>query len=791
MLRGEPLIPPKHIYPPHEWKFIETRFHPDFLPETETLFALGNGYLGLRGNLDEGAPAHQNGTFINGFYETWPIVYPEEAYGFARTGQTIVNVTDSKIIKLYVDDEPLYLPAAHLIDFRRELDMQAGTLSREVTWETPSGKLVLIKSTRLVSLEYRHLAVISYEVTVLNATAPVVISSEMYVPQLEEVAGGDPRRTHGLRGKVLLPHLHAAQDQRLMLSHVTAKSGLNLTCGVEHTFSTECSYTWKSKISENAGKVFYNVEAQPGVPIKLVKFMAYHKSATQDPEELCERTEWSLDRAREQGFDRLLSGQREFLDSFWERSDVRLVMNKDKARFPTQQIQQWVRFNLFHLCQATARVENAGIPAKGLTGQGYEGHYFWDAEIYVMPFLTYTEPRLAKNLLKFRYGMLNSARKRAQEVNQKGALFPWRTINGEEASAYYAAGTAQVHINADIIYALRKYVQVTGDQDFLYREGAEMLVETARFWNDLGFYSEPKGGQFCIHGVTGPDEYTTVVDNNTYTNMMARENLYFAAVTVNRMKKEEPEKYRELVQNTDLKNSEIDEWLAASSAMHLVYDTEQGIHPQDDTFLTMQKWDFANTPPDKYPLLLHYHPLVIYRHQVVKQADVVLAMFLLGDEFSLEQKKRNFDFYDPITTGDSSLSVGIQSILASEVGYIEKAGKYAIYSVLMDISDLGGNVKDGCHIAAMGATWMIMVYGFAGMRDYQGLLSFSPYAVENIEQLQFCLQVRGRVLELTVRPESITYTLKRGTDLVFLHHDEKIRLSEEVPEAVRALESRT
>jgi len=253
-----------------------------------------------------------------------------------------------------------------------------------------------------------------------------------------------------------------------------------------------------------------------------------------------------------------------------------------------------------------------------------------------------------------------------------------------------------------------------------------MLVETARFWQDLGFYSEIKGGKFCIRGVTGPDEYTTVVDNNTYTNMMARENLTYAAVTVNCMKKEEPEKYWELVHNTKLKELEVDEWLAAASAMYLPYDTKKGIHPQDDTFLTLQKWDFTHTPPDKYPLLLHYHPLVIYRHQVVKQADVVLAMFLLGDEFSLEQKKRNFDFYDPITTGDSSLSVGIQSILAAEVGYIDKAAKYAAFSMLMDISDLGGNVKDGCHIAAMGATWMNLVYGFAGMRDSWASYPFTP-----------------------------------------------------------------
>ena len=380
--------------------------------------------------------------------------------------------------------------------------------------------------------------------------------------------------------------------------------------------------------------------------------------------------------------------------------------------------------------------------------------------------------------------MLEKARQRAREVNQNGALFPWRTINGEEASAYYAAGTAQYHINADIIYALRKYVQVTGDEEFLHGPGVEMLIETSRLWVDIGFYSKRRGGRFCIQGVTGPDEYNTVVDNNAFTNLMARENLQYAAETVEWMKKQKKGRYRELVHELDLKDSEAEEWKKAADAMYIPYDEELGIHPQDDRFLNKKTWDFRNTPKEKYPLLLHYHPLVIYRHKVIKQADIVLAMFLLGDAFSPEEKKRNFDYYDPLTTGDSSLSVGIQCIVAHEIGYLRKAIEYALYAVLMDLADIGGNVSHGVHVASMGATWMVMTYGFAGMRDYGGRISFNPKLHENHLRLRFPLIIRGCSLDVDINRECATYTLKSGDSLAIFHRDEEILLTAEKPTAV-------
>ena len=778
---------PDYVYPADEWRMVEKRFYPRYLPATETIFSTANGYLGMRGNFEEGTPSFQNGTFVNGFYESWPIIYGEEAFGFAKTGQTILNVTDSKIIKLYIDDEPFYLPTANLLSFERALDMKTGTLDREVLWETPAGKQVSIKSRRLVSFQHRHLAAISYEVTILNGEAPVVISSEinsvLNTQDNSQTDVDDPRETKNFKERVLLPMISYANNRRIMLSHSTRNSKMTLACGIEHAIETECAHSCAIKCSEDSGKVVLSIDAKQDMSIRLTKFMTYHISRSASPQELCERAERTLDRAVSHGLEELLAGQRHYMDDFWRRSDVQVRGDSF--------IQQAIRFNLFQILQATGRAEGAGVPAKGLTGKGYEGHYFWDTEIYVMPFLIYTSPLVAKNLLKFRFSFLDKARERARQVNQKGALFPWRTINGEEASAYYAAGTAQYHINADIVYALRKYVYATGDEEFLYNDGTPVLVETARLWRDLGFYSERKGGKFCINGVTGPDEYNTVVNNNTYTNLMARENLWYAAKTIYWLHKNKPERFSELVHETGLDISEVVEWKRAADNMYVPIDRKAGIHLQDDNFLDRENWDFKNTPHDKYPLLLSHHPLVIYRHQVIKQADVVLTMVLLGNKFSAKQKKRNFDYYDPLTTGDSSLSVSIQTILAAELGYMDKAREYANYALLMDLADIAGNVKDGCHIASMGGTWMAVVYGLSGMRDYDGRLSFNPQLSERRLGLLYHVTVRGQLLEVDIGhdKELVTYLLREGSELIITHHGEEICLRKDVPVS-RKLEKR-
>jgi len=767
------VLPPESVYPVDDWAVVERKFTTEFVAQNETIFALANGFIGMRGNFSEGRPVFESGTFVNGFHETWPIVYGEDAYGFARTGQTMLNVPDGKVIRLFVDDEPFFLPTASLRTFERRLNMKEGTLDREVLWETPAGKRVSIKSRRLVSFEHRHLAAIEYEVTVLNADAPVAVISQLQMPVDEPEHDSDPRKARGFEETPLVLRLQRSRDARAVLGLQARRSGMTLGCGADHTIETVCPIRQKATCGEDGAELVLTVLASRGAPIRVTKYLTYHSSRGAPPEDLADRCERTLDRAAESGFQPLLDSQRAYMDDFWHRCDVQLDSTERRT-------QQYVRFNLFHILQATARAEGAGVGARGLTGQTYEGHYFWDAETYVLPFLIYTNPRIARNLLKFRYSQLDKARERALEVNTKGALFPWRTITGEEASAFFPAGTAQYHINADIMHALKRYVDTTGDEEFLHKYGAEMLVETARLWEDLGGWPPGNDEEFHIHGVTGPDEYTAIVNDNAFTNLMARHNLRYAVQTVEMLRDQHPDKYAALQRETGLDPAEVERWRRAAERMYIPYDEERGIHPQDDHFLEKEMWDFERTPADKYPLLLHYHPLTLYRHQVIKQADVVLAMFMLGNEFSLEQKKRNFEYYDPLTTGDSSLSACIQSIIAAEIGDLRKAFRYAFDAALMDLADLGGNVKDGAHIASMGGTWMAAVYGFAGMRDYDGRLRFNPVPLSKVQldRLGFRLQVRGQTLRVVLEGDKATYMLESGNELKITHCDKEVVLLE-------------
>jgi alpha,alpha-trehalose phosphorylase len=759
MLKRRLHVPPESLYPVDDWRIVERRYSDRYFARAETAFSLSNGYVGVRGTFEEGRPTWSRGTFVNGFHETWPIVHPEESYGLARSGQTMVKAPDATVLRLFVDDEPLYLPTARMKEYARVLDMRAGTLTRELIWSTPAGKHVAVRSCRLVSLEHRHVVAISYEVVLLDHSAPVTICSELVncedMPAEHEDRSADPRAGHELPQRVLNPVVAEDAGNRLLAGYQAANSGMTLAVGIDHVVETATPYQTTRALDRDYGELAITADAEPGVPIRVTKFVAYQSSRSVPPRELVERCGRTLDRSLHIGFETLAETQRAHLDRFWRRADVRVRGGATAAR-----TQQAIRWNLFQLAQATWRAEGAGVPAKGLTGRAYEGHYFWDTEVYLLPFLSYTHPRIARNLLRFRHSMLPKARARARELGHDGAMFPWRTINGEEASAYYQAGTAQYHINADIAYAIRRYVNARGDVDFLAEAGAEMLVETARLWEDLGFYADD--GRFHIHGVTGPDEYTTVVDDNTYTNLMARLNLSYAAECVRRLEAERPAAYAALVDEVELRSEELDAWERAAAAMFVPYDERRGIHPQDSSFLDREIWDLNATPPDRFPLLLHFHPLEIYRHQVIKQADVVLATFLLGDEFTEAAKRANFEYYDELTTGDSSLSASVQSIVAAEVGDEERALEYFRFALLMDLADAAGNVSDGVHVAAAGGVWQALVFGFGGVRDCDGELAIEPRLPSTWESLEFPLRFRDRQLRVELGPRTERYTLEEG-----------------------------
>ena len=802
-----PVDGPSHIAPPVKdyldrqrfpadpWQLTEKQFSGSDLGKTETIFALGNGYLGMRGNVEEGRDTHSHGTFINGFHETWPIQHAEEAFGFARVGQTIVNVPDAKVIRLYVDDEPLLLPVADLLEYDRSLDMREGLLRREILWRTPGGKRVQIRSRRMVSFTQRHLAVMTFEVTMLDDAAPVAISSqilnrqdgedEYHVTSAAMGEGIDPRKASRLQRRVLIPQSHEGnlQEGRVWLGYQCHESKMTLAVAADHQLETSNYYTERIQTEEDLAKMTYRIDAQPGQPILLTKVVAYHTSRGVPARELIDRCRRTLDRVEEEGIDKQFDDQRDWLERFWERSDVEVGGQPE--------IQQALRWNLFQIAQASARAEGSGIPAKGVTGSGYGGHYFWDTEIYVLPFLTYTTPQAARSALRFRYNLLTAARKRAVQLTQRGVLFPWRTINGEEASAYYAAGTAQYHIDADISYALSQYIEATDDKDFLKREGIDVLVETARMWADLGFWRADaeaelgeSGGTFHIHGVTGPDEYTTVVNDNLFTNVMARFNLRRAAAAVRALEKSDKEAHQQMVRRLGLQDAEIGEWERAASGMAIPFDAHLGIHPQDEHFLEREVWDLGHTPMEKRPLLLHYHPLVIYRFQVLKQADVVLALFLQGEHFTAEEKLADFEYYDPITTGDSTLSAVVQSIIAAEVGYHDLALRYFLSALFVDLADRHSNTADGVHVASLGGVWSSLVCGFGGFRDQGGVFAIDPRLPEEWESLSYRLTLRGTRVRVTVTPQQVELVVEDGTKATLVVRGEEVTVSRGEPTVV-------
>lgn len=767
-------------FPVDPWRLAETRYSEDGV--SETIFAVGNGYLGLRGNHIEGRGAHEHGTFLNGLHETWPIRHAEQAFGFAEVGQTIVNAPDAKIMRVYVDDEPLSFDEADVREYSRSLDMRTGVLERIAVWETPSGKRIRMRDERMVSFEERHLAIVRLDITVENSDAPVTVSCQLLNRQdggnvytgdpmsTKKKAGFDPRKSERITERVLEPAEYWQDGLRSALSYSVADSGMTVAVVADHMIETDNEYSARQFIEPDIAKNVIRVQAKAGIPIRITKLVSYHTSRGVPARELIDRCRRSLDRAAIEGVEEQFRKQVDWLAAFWDRSDVQIEGHDD--------LQQATRWCLFQLAQASARADGTGVPAKGVSGSGYSGHYFWDTEIYVLPFLTYTTPQWARNALRARVLMLPAARRRAAELNEAGALFPWRTINGEEASAYYAAGTAQYHINADVNFALGKYVRATGDEEFLRREGVDVVVETARLWATLGFWrtsnvaasgvQNPDGGEsFHIHGVTGPDEYTTVVNDNLFTNVMARHNLRYAARVVREIAEDDPAAYSALVERIGVDSGEPDAWDRAAEAINIPFSERLGIHPQDAMFLEREIWDLERTPKEQHPLLLHFHPLVIYRFQVLKQADVVLALFLQGNHFTPEEKLADFQYYDPLTTGDSTLSAVVQAILAAEVGYQDLALEYFQQSLFVDLGDLHHNAADGVHVASAGGVWTALVCGFGGMRDHAGELSFDPRLPEEWPSLSYPLQWRGSALQVTLTRSELRVAVQSGEPVSF------------------------
>ena len=747
------------------WSLPESRLEFDLLPHSESLFALSNGHIGWRGTLDEGEPHGLPGSYLNGVYESRPLPYAEAGYGYPEAGQTAINVTNGKIIRLLVDDEPFDVRYGTLVSHVRRLDLREGVLRREVVWTSPAGRTVRVRSTRLISLTQRAIAGVLYEVEPLDGPARIVVQSELVANEELPAPHQDPRAAAALAAP-LVGDLHVISDTHITLVHTVRHSGLRVAAAMDH--SVELVSRGQTP---DADPLDHRVEAEPdlgrytaggrlvpGQTLKLTKFVAHGWSANRSLPAMRDQVDAALSAAVYGGWDSLVAEQRDALEVFWRAADVEIEGDEE--------IQQAVRFALFQIFQSAARAEQRAIPAKGLTGNGYDGHAFWDTETFVLQVLTYLDSTSVAHALRWRHSTLPDARDRAAQLGLEGATFPWRTITGHECSAYWPAGTAAFHINADIADAVIRYVRTTGDVEFERGEGLELLVETARLWRSLGHLDE--NGRFRIEGVTGPDEYSALGDNNVYTNLMAQQNLLAAADNALRHRKE--------ATALGVTRAEAQSWREAGEAVFVPYDEEHGVHPQSDGFTDRERWDFEHTTEDDYPLLLRYPYFQLYRKQVVKQSDLVLALHLRSDAFTPEQKQRDFDYYDPLTVRDSSLSACTQAVIAAETGCSQLAYDYLAEAALMDIDDLERNTADGLHLASLAGAWIALVAGFGGMRHTDFGLCFSPRLPKGWARLSFGLVLGEGTLRVDVRPDKVAYSYTGKEPCELVHAGQSVRL---------------
>jgi alpha,alpha-trehalose phosphorylase len=746
---------PDEAYPVLPWSLREVSLDLGLLPAAESLFALSNGHVGWRGNLDEGEPHGLPGSYLNGVYELRPLPYAEAAYGNPESGQTVTNVTNGKVIRLLVDDEPLDVRYGTLLHHARELDFRDGALRREMRWCSPADATVEVCSTRLVSLTQRSVAAIDYQVRAIDKPVRVVVQSELVaneqLPKQEE----DPRAAAVL-DRPLSFEYHSSSGASAVLVHRITHSRLLVAAAMDHELVSPEGEPLQTVSSEDLARASVAVRLEPGQQLRLIKYVAYGWSSRRSVPAVRDQVDAAITAARRTGWDGLLAEQREYLDNFWRTADVEVDGDVE--------LQQGLRFALFHVLQAGVRAERRAIPAKGLTGPGYDGHTFWDSEMFVLPTLTYTCPEAVSHALGWRHDTLPAALERAAQLGLCGASFPWRTITGAECSGYWPAGTAAFHVNAAVADAVIRYVEVTQDQKFGDTEGVDLLVHTARLWRSLGHHDHT--GAFHIEGVTGPDEYSAIADDNVYTNLMAARNLLAAAAAAERC----PERAGRL----GVDDEEAAAWRDAAASMTIPYDEGLGVHPQAQRFTQHQRWDFQHS---KYPLLLHHPYFDLYRKQVTKQADLVLAMQHFPDRFTPEQKARNFAYYEAITVRDSSLSAASQAVLAAEVGALQLAHDYLAEAALTDLDDLHDNTVNGVHIAPLASSWLAVVTGFGGMRhDASGNLAFVPRLPPRLSRIAFGLRHRGGLLRVEITQSGARYELHDRDQATILHNGDPIDL---------------
>ncbi len=745
------------------WQMRRNKLDLSKLLVEESLFTVGNGYLGVRGSFEESYGSDEihsiKGSYINGLYDRVPIVYGEYAYGFPLVQDKQPRIVDTQNCEIYLDNEKVNLSNNQHFDYERILDFQAGMSSRKYKYKTRLSKIAKIKFVRLASLWVKNIFIYKIDVE-YDGEIELRCGINADVKNYGDVF--DPRV--GASNETLLENIFLiSESNRIHCLMQTSNTQIHQSTIIDYNVASNHTYELTHEINNlNANTIIKSTES-----ISLEK-RCYFTDGLRFDNPYDESVKLAQ-KYTNTSFKEFLSKQSDFLSEFWSHSDITIESNDDT--------QMSIRFLIYQLLQSTGSDKYSNISAKGVSGEGYNGHYFWDTEIFVLPLLQMTQPRMAKSLLEYRYNILPFAKRRAKELgHDKGVSYPWRTISGQESSGYFPAGTAQYHINADIAFAFIQYHQFNADHEFLVQMGAEVIIETARIWLEIGNYHNK---QFMINSVTGPDEYTAIVNNNYYTNLLAKYHLNFASELFNEFATLKSQNlktaFQELCMRISFDKNEALRMKEASNAMYLPYDEELGIIAQDDSFLNKPMWPFSEKNKSLYPLLLHYHPLTIYRHQVLKQADTVLAHYLLENDIDESLIKATFDYYEKITTNDSSLSSCIYGIMASRCGYYEKAYAYFKESTQLDIENTHLNTKDGLHMANCAGAVLNVISGFSGFRISPNGISFRPYLPRRWKSYSYKIQYLNREIEVSIS-NNIQFTLLSGKPISIKVWNQSIEL---------------
>ncbi|WP_044957931.1 glycoside hydrolase family 65 protein [Butyrivibrio sp. LC3010] len=741
----------------------------------ETLFCNANGYIGVRGTLEEGVPdfiSTMRGMYLGGVYEIIPMKQAESLCNLIEKKQTMLNVADTQTIYLCVNGEKFDIQSTQA-DCDRILNMDEGYTLRTLAWKDKDSNRYEASIKRVAHFEHPNLFTIEYRVRSLDRDAEILFDSRHIADVKNYSDPDDPRLADESEAYLEAVMSEMTENSSIMLAK-TKVSGISIASAVGHKLLTADEKGNLKKIEINGDQIDrikngeirgnFRVHIEKGQEAVYVKYTVFADSIREsDPknksrEILCEVMGKELSE--------LYKAQKDVLTGFWQRADME-IQGDDELDLA-------MCFNMYQLFQSSPRMDKVSMAAKGLSGEGYEGHYFWDTEMYALPFFILTDTELARRILAFRYETLDKARENAGLLgHKKGALYPWRTITGEECSGYFPSGTAAYHINGAISNAVISYYLATGDTDYLLSEGEEILLEIARLWLDTGNYD--RDGKFVINEVTGPDEYTCMTDNNFYTNCCAAHGMKWAVKIFRELGNRD--EMKALSEKLGIDDDEIEKISEAAEKMYLPYDEKFGISPQDDSFLQKPVWDLENTPKEEFPLLLHYHPLHLYRYQVCKQADTVLAHFLYPDSADKETMEKSFRYYEKITTHDSSLSTCVFSMQASRLGLYDEAEKYFGDSAKLDLYNRHGNSGDGVHTANMGGAYMAIVYGFAGIRINEDGLSVDPFLPKSFKGYSFNFCYRGRSLRVEVKSGEASLKLLDGEKIDFCHNGDKYSLN--------------